>query len=240
MRSSLGVAVAVIVLLGCSSSNESGRNDGSNWSVSPTPTTTITLGELRSGEATYYDFANGDGACMFGPSPEDLNVAALNSPDYANAAWCGACADVTGPSGKVRVRIVDRCPECPSGNLDLSPQAFSQIAALNLGRVPITWAFVACDVRGPVKYRYKDGASQWWTAVQVANHRFPITSFEWSSDGVTFKEIPRTNYNFFLEEAGFGASPVKVRITASNGQSLLDNLPSVQEYLVVDGHAQFE
>ena len=30
---------------------------------------------LHQGIATYYDFANGDGNCMFGPSPNDLLVA---------------------------------------------------------------------------------------------------------------------------------------------------------------------
>jgi expansin (peptidoglycan-binding protein) len=212
----------------------------SSKDVASTPATKMTLGEQRTGEATYYDTANGDGACMFGPSPNDMNVAALNAPDYSMAAYCGACADVTGPSGKVRVRIVDKCPECPSGNLDLSPQAFAQIAALELGRVPITWNLVACDVSGPVQYRFKDGSSQWWTAVQVLNHRLPITKFEWSSDGTQFTEIPRQDYNYFLAASGFGPNSVTVRITAIDGQTLTDTLPPAQSSLVVDGHAQFQ
>ena len=212
----------------------------SPWNVSPTPTSTVALGEQRSGEATYYDFADGDGACMFGPSPNDLNVAALNSPDYSNAAWCGGCADVSGPNGNVRVRIVDRCPECPSGNLDLSPQAFSRIAPLERGRVAITWSFVACDVTGTVSYRYKDGSNQWWTAVQVANHRRPIARFEVSDDGSSFRDVPRESYNFFVDESGFGPNPVTIRITSVDGQVLSDTLPSVKENLVVDGDAQFQ
>jgi expansin len=238
MRLMFSVAVLAGVSLACSS-NDSGKTSTSGWNMSPNQTTNIVLGEQRTGEATYYTFANGDGACMFGPSPDDLNVAALNAPDWSTAAYCGACADVTGPSGKVRVRIVDQCPECPSGNLDLSPQAFDQIAARELGRVAITWNLVACDVTGPVRYRYKDGANAWWTAVQVLNHRLPITTFEWSSDGATFKAIPRQDYNYFLDASGFGDQPVTVRITAISGDQLVDTLPAVQEYLVADGHAQF-
>ncbi len=226
--------------LGCSTKDAAKSSNDSNWSVATTPKTTIVLGEQRTGEATYYDTANGDGACMFGPSPNDMNVAALNAPDYSNAAYCGACADVTGPNGTVRVRIVDECPECPSGNLDLSPQAFQQIAELSLGRVPITWNLVACDVTGPVKYKYKDGSNPYWTAVQVDNHRLPITKFEWSADGTQFNEIPRQDYNYFLAASGFGPNPVTVRITAIDGQTLTDALPAVQELLVVDGHAQFQ
>jgi expansin (peptidoglycan-binding protein) len=238
MLKTLLVATTFLVCA-CSSSDSNKTSDNSNWNMSAGPVTTIPLGEVRTGEATYYTFANGDGACMFGPSPDDLNVAALNAQDWSTAAYCGACADVTGPSGKVRVRLVDQCPECPSGNLDLSPQAFQQIAAMDLGRVPITWNLVACDVIGPVKYRFKDGSSQWWTAVQVLNHRLPITHFEWSADGTQFKSIARSDYNYFLDESGFGPTGVTVRITAGD-QVLVDSLPPVQELLVVDGRAQFQ
>lgn len=241
MRHPYPVVFVAIWHVACSTDEEGAKGgNGSTWNVSPTTKTNIQLGEPRSGQATYYDSANGDGACSFGPSPEAMNVAALNAPDYANAAWCGACADVTGPSGSVRVRIVDKCPECPSGNLDLSPQAFAQIAAMELGRVAINWEFVACDLVGPVKYRYKDGANQWWTAVQVSNHRLPITKFEFSTDGTTFREVAREDYNYFVDASGFGASAVTVRITATDGQTLVDTLPPVQEYLVVEGRAQFQ
>jgi len=43
-----------------------------------------------------------------------------------------------------------------------------------------------------------------------------------------------------VDAGGFGASPVTVRITAIDGQTLTDSLPSVQELLVVQGHAQFQ
>jgi expansin (peptidoglycan-binding protein) len=201
---------------------------------------TFYFGEMLTGEATYYDFADGSGACSFDPSPEDMNVAALNSQDWWGSGWCGACADVEGPNGSVLVRIVDLCPECPSGHLDLSPQAFDQIAERSAGRVPITWHLEPCIVDGPVRYRYKDGANQWWTAVQVLNHRLPIRSLEWSADGSSWNPTERQSYNYFLDSNGFGPDPVRVRITAVSGQTLEDELPTVQEYLVVDGHAQFD
>src|SRR5436190_1219322 len=72
-----------------------------------------------AGEGTYYD-ADGTGNCSFDASPNDLMVAAMNDADYHTAAWCGACVAVTGPAGTVTVRVVDRCPGCASGDLDLS------------------------------------------------------------------------------------------------------------------------
>ena len=168
-----------------------------------------------------------------------MDVAALNQPDWAGSGWCGACADVQGPNGNVRVRIVDLCPECASGDLDFSQQAFAKLAPVAQGRVPITWTFVACDVPGPVRYRYKDGSNQWWTAVQVHNHRLPVTRLEFSADGTNFNATSRTDYNYFLASGGFGPDPVRVRITAVDGQTLEDSLPAVQPGLVTDGAAQF-
>jgi len=95
-----------------------------------------------SGEATYYA-ADGTGACGFKASPNALLVAAMNKSQYAKS-WCGQCVLVTGPKGTVKVRIVDLCPGCGHGDLDLSEQAFTAIAALSAGRVKITWHVVAC------------------------------------------------------------------------------------------------
>lgn len=111
-----------------------------------------------SGEATYHA-ADGTGNCSFDASPGDLLVAAMNAPDYQAAALCGACLAISGPHGSVTVRVVDQCPECKHGDLDLSPQAFQMLSPLAAGRIPITWHQVACDVTGPIAYHFKDGAN---------------------------------------------------------------------------------
>jgi expansin (peptidoglycan-binding protein) len=195
----------------------SSGGDGSGGSSGPA----VPFGDEHSGIATYYS-ATGEGACMLDASPGDMNVTAINAVEWGGSAWCGTCIDVTGPSGSVRVRVVDLCPECEAGHLDLSREAFAQIA-------------------GPVAYRYKDGANQWWTAVQVLNHRLPIESMEYSKDGgSTWQSMQRTDYNYFLTESGFGEGSTRVRITAIDGQTLEDDLPAVQEYLVTEGTAQFQ
>lgn len=196
------------------------------------------FGELQRGEGTYYDFANGDGACTFGPSPGDLDVAALNDPQWDGSAACGACAQVTGPKGTVRVRIVDRCPECKAGDLDLSPQAFAKIADLPQGRVAISWQLVVCDVAGNVRYRVKDGSSQWWTALQVRNHRLPVRALAVRRGGA-WVDLPRSDYNYFLAEQGTGPGAIRVRVTAWDGQSLEDELPGPNAEATYEGAGQF-
>ena len=175
----------------------------------------------RSGEGTYYD-ADGSGNCGFPATPDDLMVAALNDPDYDNAAWCGACAAVTGPIGEVTVRIVDRCPECASGDLDLSPQAFDAIAVHADGRVPITWRVVPCEIAGPIVYHFKDGSNPWWTAIQVRNHRHPIARLEASVDGA-WRELGREQYNYFVDASGLGEGPFTLRVTDVHGNVIEDS-----------------
>ncbi|KAI8318777.1 barwin-like endoglucanase, partial [Martensiomyces pterosporus] len=97
-----------------------------------------------SGDGTFY--SPGLGSCGINSSESEL-VAAINAPQYGttpnpnNAPVCGRCALVTGPNGQVKVKIVDRCPVCKTGDLDLSPAAFNQIGSAAAGRIKISWSF---------------------------------------------------------------------------------------------------
>jgi expansin (peptidoglycan-binding protein) len=195
------------------------------------------LGEVQHGEGTFYS-ANGDGACGFGPSPADLDVAALNAPQWDGSAPCGACASITGPKGSVKVRIVDLCPECKAGDLDLSPQAFAKLAPLADGRVPISWQLEACDVSGPLRYHVKDGSSQYWTAIQVRNHRLPIRALAYRKDSA-WVNLPRQDYNYFLAAQGTGPGTIRLQVTSWEGQTLEDTLPGPNADTTYDGAAQF-
>lgn len=188
--------------------------------------------------ATYYA-ADGTGNCSFDASPGDLMVAAMDAPEYDNSAVCGECVRLVGPNATITVRIVDQCPECETGHLDLSQQAFAMIADVSKGRVPITWQVVACDVTGPVAYRFKEGSSQYWTAIQVRNSRLPVASLEWMTGG-TWSPIPRQSYDYFVLASGVATTgPFQVRVTAAGGEQLVDTLPGVVAATVVEGAAQF-
>lgn len=226
--------------LGCS-----GGNDGSSAAASQGPTATrdgpmvaCDAEPTRDGEATYYDFADGSGACGFPATPNDLMVGAMNAPDYGNADPCGACAEVTGREGTITVRVVDLCPECPKGNIDLSPDAFERIAPLEQGRVPIGWRYVACDVSGPVTYHFKDGSNEWWTAVQLRNVRYAVSKFEYEKDG-EFVTVGRVDYNYFIDESGMGPGPYTFRITDVHGSVLTDDGIELGDNVDRSGGAQF-
>ena len=192
----------------------------------------------HTGDGTYYD-ATGAGNCGFDPSPNDLMVGAMNHTDYADSAVCGACAHIVGPSGEVTVRIVDQCPECQPGDIDLSPQAFQKFADLSLGRVTINWKYVPCDVTGPIIYRFKEGSNQWWTAVQMRNHRNAIAKFEYQKSDGSFVSVNRENYNYFVEASGMGPGPYTFRVTDVYGNVLTDSGIPHMEAQEVPGAAQF-
>jgi expansin (peptidoglycan-binding protein) len=192
---------------------------------------------IHSGQATYYA-ATGDGNCMFGPSPGDLMVVAMNNTEYDSSSVCGASIRVKGRLGEITVRIVDRCPECPVGNIDLSKEAFAKIDDTIRGRVPVTWWYVESQVTGPIKYRIKTGSNAWWIGVQILNHRTPIARVEALLKGA-WVTIPRMNYNYFVYASGLGAGPFTFRVTDFYGQQLTDtNIPLAPD-VITNGQANF-
>jgi expansin (peptidoglycan-binding protein) len=193
---------------------------------------------LHTGIATYYD-ATGAGACSFDPSPNDLMVAAMNNDEYNHAVYCGAYVQVTGPKGMVMVRIVDLCPECHTGHLDLSREAFAAIADLPLGVVSITWRVVSPEIPGPIAYHFKEGSNQWWTAVQIRNHRNPIAKFEYWN-GSQWVTVPRVDYNFFVQtNPGMGVGSYTFRITDMYSNTLTDSGIPFIEGGTISGSEQF-
>lgn len=116
--------------------------------VSAAPTTH--LAPRNSGDLTFYD--PGMGACGISSGAGEM-VVALNAPQFDPAtpngnpnlnSLCGKRVRVTGPSGTtVDATIVDRCPGCAAGSLDLSPAAFQVLAPLDKGRVAGTWEYIS-------------------------------------------------------------------------------------------------
>jgi expansin len=220
LRAAAIAIVCAVTATGCDGGDgdDGGGDDGGDDGGPP-----VDCGEEpeRTGEGTYYD-ADGTGNCSFDPSPEDLLVAAMNQVDYDGSAACGACVRVDGPDGSVTVRIVDRCPGCGEGGVDLSPQAFERIAELSAGRVPISWRYVPCEVDGPVRYRFKEGSNPFWTAVQIRNHRHAIASVEALLAGGDWTAIARENYNYFVQADGLGEGPFGLRVTDVHGGVIED------------------
>ncbi|RCH84144.1 hypothetical protein CU098_008100 [Rhizopus stolonifer] len=114
--------------------------------IAPTSAPVSNNGATYLGDGTWYDI--GLGSCGWTNSDSEF-VAALNAPQMQNGenpnknSNCGRMIRVinTANNKAVNVKIVDTCPPCASGSVDLSPSAFSQIADLSTGRIKIKWSW---------------------------------------------------------------------------------------------------
>jgi expansin (peptidoglycan-binding protein) len=193
---------------------------------------------VHTGEATFYG-GDGSGNCCFPATPNNRMIGAMNNTDYDESYSCGACVEVTGPSGTIDIRITDQCPECKPGDIDLSDTAFAKIAAPERGRVSISWRLIPCPVTGPIVYHFKNGSNPWWTAVQIRNHRYPLLRFVYKTSGTEFSDVSRTDYNYFVKTDGMGHGPYIFQITDLHGHALVDTIISPPDSGDVPGSAQF-
>lgn len=187
--------------------------------------------QAAKGEATWYTYS-GNGNCSF-PVPDGVYTAAMNADQYNTAQACGGLIKVTDQNnGKsILVRVDDQCPECTKGNLDLTYDAFSQLEDPNVGIIPIKWSYVENDVSS-IKLIFKDGSSQWWTAVQVRDHRYRVKSMAYrlSGSGDSYQTLQRQDYNYFIKPdgSGMGTGPYDFKIKDINGQTIkIKNVPLV-------------
>ena len=179
----------------------------------------------RTGKATYYDLgAGGTGNCSFAKSPADGLFVALGPSQYSGAAACGSYLDVTGPKGKVRVKVTDQCPECEPGHLDLSRTAFKKIADEVQGIVPITYkAGVNPATPGPLSVRIKEGSSQYWFAALIDNHANPLASVKVAGGGGPLRPASRTDYHYWIIDSGAGPGPYSLTVTDVYGRTATVN-----------------
>ncbi|WBB47343.1 expansin EXLX1 family cellulose-binding protein [Verrucosispora sp. WMMA2044] len=176
-------------------------------------------GTRHEGKATFYDSKGAGGNCSYPAAPADRRYVALGPAEYADGAACGGYLEVTGPKGTVRVMVMDQCPECEPGHLDLSREAFARIADPVRGIVDVSYRLVADPpLSGPLTFRIKEGASQWWFAVLVAGHGNPLRSVEvrQGSSG-PWRAAARESYNYWLIESGAGPGPYQIRVTDTRG-----------------------
>lgn len=180
--------------------------------------------EIFKGEGTYYGYTGG-GNCSY-PNPNNpIYTGAMNENQYNGSVICGACIEVTGERDSLIITIEDRCPECKYGDVDLSKEAFPKIADPVKGRVPISWKIVDCPYNNAVKFVFKEGSTQYWTAVQVRNHKNPIAKLEFKLNN-NYVNISRENYNYFVVPNGMGTGPYTFKITDVYGNIIEEkNIP---------------
>ncbi|KAH9152414.1 hypothetical protein AeRB84_005158 [Aphanomyces euteiches] len=117
------------------------------------------------------------------PSATAYHVA-LNNDQYDSGANCGRCVKLSCTDSRCKntapvvAQIVDRCPECKHGDLDMSLQLWNAVTGYPSDRVKITWDYVDCDVQGGIQVCAKEGSSIDWLYVQPGNTRAGVQSMK--------------------------------------------------------------
>jgi expansin len=143
---------------------------------------------------------------------------ALSPAEYHGAAACGGYVEVSGPDGSVRAEVIDQCPPCASGHVDLSEAAFARIAPLSAGLVSVTYRTVADPpLPAPVSLRVKEGSSRYWLALLAMNTGNPLASVQVESAPGGWRDLVRADYNYWIASPGAGNGPFTVRLTDTAG-----------------------
>jgi expansin (peptidoglycan-binding protein) len=183
--------------------------------------TAYTLGQTSAGNCNMMsalDFATTD-------------YAALNDKQWDGLQNCGRCAEVScaddrcsDQSTSVVVQILDRCPECQHGDLDLSPSVFTNLTGSTPSRYTVSWKFVDCPVQGNVNYCLKGGSNNFWTAVQPTNFATGVQSLQINGQETT---MLGSAYYYLLDgasEAQTDLTSVTISMTDVNGNSIEDTV----------------
>lgn len=174
-----------------------------------------------SGEATHYVLQSGDGNCSYPGLPAGQLYVALSPGEYDSAAACGSYLEVTGPDGSVTAEVIDQCPPCQAGHIDLSEPAFERIAPLAAGLVPVTYhTIVDPPLPAPLSLLAKDGSSAYWLALLPVGNGNPITSVRVSSASRGWQDLAHASYNYWLAPSGMGTGPFTVQLTDSAGHQV--------------------
>ncbi|EGZ29133.1 hypothetical protein PHYSODRAFT_343985 [Phytophthora sojae] len=197
--------------------------------------TAYTLGQTSAGNCNMMsalDFATTD-------------YAALNDKQWDGLQNCGRCAEVScdddrcaDRSTSVVVQILDRCPECAYGDLDLSPSVFTTLTGSTPSRYTIKWKFVDCPVSGNVNYCLKGGSNNYWTAVQPTNFATGVKSLQINGQDTT---MLGSAYYYLLDGASqtqTDLTSVTVSMTDVNGNSIEDTV-SLTADSCTEGSNQF-
>jgi expansin len=221
------VAVAAVVGIGQLTSGQTAcSTSASAMSLAALSSSALSQSALSeqsgtvSGTATHYVLTSLPN-CSYASPPANGLFVALPSPEYDGAAACGGYLTVTGPDGSVTVQVIDQCPDCAAGHIDLSEPAFAELAPLNAGLINVRYQYLADPpLPGPITMEVKSGSSQYWLALLADNTGNPLASVQVQTASGGWVSLARASYNYWIAQSGAGTGPFTVRLTDTEGNQV--------------------
>jgi len=160
------------------------------------------------------------------PSKAKTNFVAINLPQWEKGQACGKCVNVwctdpfcTTQFEPVKLMIVDQCPECKKGDLDLSIPAYEEVTGRWPHRLKVEWEWSDCGMwfedDDEIRMDIKDGSNFWWRAFFFSNNRYPIRNVS-----INGRFLERQQFNFWTEWGDLGEGPYKITLTSSTGETI--------------------
>ena len=214
------VVVAAVVGIGQLAGGQTAcSRSTSALSLSALSLPTRTSGTV-SGTATHYVLSGLPNCSYPSPPANDLFVA-LPPSEYDGAAACGGYLTVTGPDGSVTVQVIDQCPDCAAGQIDLSEPAFAKLAPLGAGLINVHFQYLADPpLAGPITMEVKSGSSRYWLALLADNTGNPLASVQVQTASGGWVSLARASYNYWIAQSGAGTGPFTVRLTDTEGNQV--------------------
>jgi hypothetical protein len=206
------------------------------------------------GDGTAYSEAVPDGsgfACSFRKLFKHTKIyfAAINIEQWENGLSCGRCVNVlctdpfcTVKNKKVKVQIVDQCPECKKGDIDLSIPAYRDVTGRWPHRLTVNWEWTSCEdiVDGDLLLSPKDGQNPWYHAFYLSNAANAIKKVTLNSK----IEMSRNQFGFYHFQGELEQGPYTLRIVSIDGEMLTATVDTflkskdlgVQFQKFADGH----
>lgn len=145
-----------------------------------------------------------------------------------NAAAAGECYELVGPQGKTTVMVADTTPSFPQRTCDVGQPyfdigipAFTNIFDQDTGFGIATFRLVPAPVTGNIKMVCVLAAGGYYIELRPYNHRAGVSKLEVQTNGGSWIELPRTDYNSFVYNTGTPLEfPFNTRITSRFGEQV--------------------
>jgi expansin len=174
--------------------------------------------------AVFYDPGKAVGSCSLGPFPAGGRYVSLPPERFGRSAACGSYLTVQGPRGQVRAEVVDLCPGCAAGMINLSRAAFTRIADPGPGSAWVRfWPVDDPPLPGPLILRMGQTGTGLLT-LQVRRHGNALASVAVATPGM---RVPawqpfRLNANgIWVAGAQLRPGPVNIRIADTRGHQVV-------------------
>ncbi len=188
---------------------------------------------IYQGDATVYGGKFYGGSCGFKNiwtnNIKNFNNygVAINAPQYSNSLSCGKCVNIQYNNRNINALIVDICPECKYGDLDLFTEAYNDLIQESPGRKQISWKFIDCPnniVENNIQLRI-DEINYYWLSIQPENFKCGIQSMQIFNNNqwINMERNDNKMMGLYFNYHSKVNIPFKLKITSMYNEELITN-----------------